>query len=126
MGEQMQLLAEPPSVACTRTLADLVGEVAATGRVPLWAQVAGEAWFARAWATCNGQRTLARLAWLAFARDVYDEDGRWWVGDCLWCTDPTPITQTNECATCAALAREIVGEISLAIVRCGLDARSGR
>jgi hypothetical protein len=117
MTAQLPLFDAPP--ACTAPLEDLAREVTQSRRVPLWAALAGEGWFARAWDACTNWRTLMRLAWLAWG---WSPTAEWLMVsihvDCVAGGDAGFV-----CRECVDRVRADVGAVSLAMLRAGLERR---
>jgi len=118
-AEQLALLPAaladvPPEIP----LADLLRDMRADPRrLPLWAEMAGEAWFARAWTTCLRWDVLERLAGWFF--------GTWIVQDPHDLPHPEHIgldrdlnhVDPPDCAACADRVRSYRGTVTLAMLR---------
>lgn len=121
MGEQLPLLDTPAPVACGRTLEDLARDVRGGRPLPLWAAVAGPAWFARAWGECASRAAIGALAGAAFGWRWRDPDCEPCCVPCWWLSPPP-----DECRACADILRKNIGVVTLAMVREGLARRCGR
>jgi hypothetical protein len=113
-----------PDVGLEALARDLMADAA---RLPLWAEMAGEAWFARAWAACLRWDAVARVASFAGGRYIMDEG----LGDEIHLSCHAVDARGNrcappECAACAGRARSYVGEITLAMLREGIARKAGR
>lgn len=128
MSAQLTLLASEP-VACTRPLVELARDVARSPTLPLWAAVAGEAWFARAWAACDRWPALSLLAYAAWG---WDPDVSWWADSIhLPCMDAmrgdtAHALDFRPCAECAATVRRAIGAATLEMLRLGLARKAPR
>lgn len=125
MGEQLALLPPDPAPTCDRTLADLVRAMdPAAPRVPLWAVLAGEAWFRRAYRTAR-PRWVLRFGYTAFGIDVLGEEPEErYHFECQDAFDEEPGSRL-----CLACERELyapLGDVTLALAIAATEARRGK